>query len=95
MLDPGAVDAVRERGKSLLVSGIRKVQGAFEAGAFVALTDASGTEFARGRCNFSSSELVRIRGMTSPEAARALGRSRVPEAVHRDHLVLSRELQHG
>jgi glutamate 5-kinase len=94
-LDPGAVEAVQERGKSLLLSGIQKVEGAFEAGAFVALTDAAGAEFARGLCQFSSAELLRVRGLTSAEAARVLGRIRVPEAVHRDQLVLSRELRHG
>ncbi|MBI2494982.1 MAG: glutamate 5-kinase, partial [Candidatus Omnitrophica bacterium] len=56
-VDEGAALALIERGKSLLASGIRDVVGRFEAGAFVAVRDASGTELARGVSNFSSSEL--------------------------------------
>ena len=92
IVDAGAAEAVLEQGKSLLASGVREVRGSFEAGAFVALTDETGTELARGLCNFSSSELSRIRGMKSAEAARALGQARAREAIHRDHLVLAREL---
>ena len=87
------MDAVLAKGKSLLPSGVQQVNGTFEAGAFVALADGNGTEFARGKCNFSSSELTRIRGMKSAAAAQVLGRARIQEVVHRDNLVLAAELQ--
>jgi glutamate 5-kinase len=93
VVDAGAAKVLLEEGKSLLASGVRGIKGTFEAGAFVALTDETGTELARGVCNFSSSELVQVRGMKSDAAARALGRSRVQEVIHRDDLVLMRELQ--
>ncbi len=93
VIDAGAVDALLERGKSLLASGIREVQGRFEAGSFVAVTDQAGRELARGMCNFSSSELLRVRGMSSTQAARLLGQQRAREVIHRDHLVLEREVQ--
>ena len=91
-IDAGAVAALLEGGKSLLVSGVQEVSGRFEAGAFVAVTDGAGSELARGVSNFSSSELSRVRGMGSVEAAHALGHPRPREAIHRDHLVLTREL---
>ena len=92
VVDAGAAAALTERGKSLLATGVLEVRGRFEAGAFVAVTDRAGMELARGVCAFSSSDLHRIRGMSSTEAARALGQARAREVIHRDHLVLSREL---
>jgi glutamate 5-kinase len=94
VVDAGAAAAL-EGGKSLLASGVRQIRGRFGAGAFVALADAAGAELARGVCNFSSSDLARIRGMRSAEAGRALGAPRVREVVHRDQLVLAKELRHG
>jgi len=93
-VDDGAARALTEQGKSLLASGVRDVTGRFEAGAFVTVTDAAGTEVARGVCNFSSSELLRVRGMSSAEAARVLGHAKAQEVIHRDRLVLARELHH-
>ena len=92
VVDAGAAEALAGQGRSLLASGVRQVRGRFDAGAFVALADESGTEFARGLCNFSSLDLQRIRGLRSAEAARTLGQGRVREVVHRDHLVLAKEL---
>ena len=94
VVDEGAAQALIERRKSLLASGVREVKGRFEAGAFVTVEDPAGVELARGVCALSSSELARVRGMRSAEAARALGQSRAREVIHRDHLVLARELHH-
>ena len=94
VVDDGAADALLEQGKSLLASGVRDVNGQFSIGAFVAIVDEAGRELARGRTNYSSSELLRIRGLKSAEVARALGRSSAREVIHRDHLVLTKELQH-
>ena len=41
----------------------------------------------------SSSELARIRGLTSAQAAGVLGVPRVRPVIHRDALVLAREWQ--
>ncbi len=93
-IDAGAVKALAEQGRSLLASGVRGVQGRFAAGACIAVLDEAGHEVARGRCALSSAELARVCGMRSAEAASALGRSRMPEVIHRDHLVLAREVSH-
>ena len=95
VVDAGAAEALLEKGKSLLASGVQNVQGEFGAGEFVTLTDGAGHELARGVCNFSSSELARVRGMKSAEIAKVLGRTRVPEVVHRDDLVLARDYREG
>ncbi len=93
IVDGGAAEALGSGGKSLLSSGVLDIQGRFEAGAFVAIADAQQNELARGICNFSSSELLRVRGMKSAEAAKTLGQAKAREVVHRDHLVLAREMQ--
>ena len=95
LVDSGAAEALAERHTSLLASGVQAVKGPFEAGAFVAVADSAGRELARGVCNYSSADLAEIRGLRSAEIAKRLGTSRVPEVIHRDHLVLTRELHHG
>jgi glutamate 5-kinase len=94
VVDAGASEALAARGKSLLASGVRQVRGRFDAGAFVALEDEAGREFARGVTGYSSDELLRIQGLRSAEVSKRLGRPRAREVVHRDHLVLSSEV-HG
>ena len=95
VVDSGAAEALAERHTSLLASGIQAVNGPFDAGAFVAVTDPAGRELARGVCNYSSADLAQVRGLRSTEIAKRLGRARVLEVIHRDHLVLTRELHHG
>jgi glutamate 5-kinase len=92
VIDRGAAEALLERGKSLLASGILEVRGRFEAGSCVSVTDGDRRELARGVTNFSSGELAQIQGLKSAEAAQVLGRERVGEAIHRDHLVFAQEV---
>ena len=95
LVDAGAAAALSAQGKSLLASGVRDVGGRFEAGAFVAVVDEAGRELARGACQYASSDLLRIRGLRSAEAAKRLGIDRAPEVIHKNHLVLTQELHHG
>lgn len=92
VVDAGAARALTHDGKSLLASGLERVEGRFAAGAFIVILDGSGTEVARGVANFSSQELARIRGLRTDAASRALGGVKVGAIVHRDHLVLSQEI---
>ena len=89
VVDTGAQHALVERGKSLLPSGIVKVDGEFARGDLVAICDQSGTEFARGLVNYNAKEMQKILGCKTSEIARVLGASPYEEAVHRNHLVLS------
>lgn len=88
-LDAGAVAAVHDQGKSLLPAGIRKVSGEFAPGALVALAGPDGGVFGRGLSNYSSEELVRIRGHQSAEIEAVLGHKPYDEAIHRNNLVLT------
>jgi glutamate 5-kinase len=51
VVDSGAAEALIERGKSLLASGLRVVKGRFEAGACVVVEDERGRQVARGVSN--------------------------------------------
>jgi glutamate 5-kinase len=89
VLDAGAREAVAEKKRSLLPSGLREVQGKFEAGACVRCVDGNGGEIARGLVNFSSGELERIKGLHSSKIEAALGYKPADEVIHRNDLVLT------
>ena len=88
-LDRGAVAAITQAGKSLLAAGITEVKGEFHASDAVQICNADGREIARGIVNYSSSELLKIRGHQSAEIAAILGYAGAETVIHRDNLVLS------
>ncbi len=87
-LDPGAVEALARRGKSLLASGILDVSGPFDTGDAVSCLDQDGKEFAKGLVNFSSDTLARIKGLKTTEIQQRLGQQEYEEVIHRDNLVI-------
>lgn len=87
-LDQGAVEALTQRGKSLLASGIVEITGQFEAGDPVSCLDADGKEFAKGLVNFSSDLLGRMKGLKTQEIQRQIGPQEYEEVIHRDNLVI-------
>jgi len=89
IIDDGALRALRDRGKSLLPSGIVEVRGTFEAGEPVAIRGRDTGIVARGLSIYGSDELRRIAGARSSDIAPRLGYKQADEAVHRDDLVLT------
>jgi glutamate 5-kinase len=89
-LDDGARKALIERGKSLLPSGIKSMEGTFDRGDAIRLCDLDGNEFARGVTNYSSAELDRIKGKKSSEIESILGYKYNDEIVHRNNMVLNK-----
>ncbi len=87
-LDQGAVDALTQRGKSLLASGIRQISGQFEAGDPVSCLDEGGKEFAKGLVNFSSDLLQRMKGLKTQDIHEQVGPQEYEEVIHRDNLVI-------
>jgi glutamate 5-kinase len=87
VVDDGAAKALRERGRSLLPSGIIEVHGTFEAGELVTVVDRSGQEVARGIAAHGRASLDLMKGRRSDEIT-GVANGRV-EAIHRDNLVLS------
>ena len=88
-LDAGASEAVRTGGRSLLPIGIIAVEGSFQAGEVVSLTDPQGNEFARGLTNYDSADAARIAGRRTDALGELLSRVSYHEVVHRDNLVVT------
>jgi glutamate 5-kinase len=87
--DAGAMAAVRQRGRSLLPSGITGVSGRFEAGDCVSLVGPEGEEFARGLSSYGSGEVTRIAGRRSTDVETVLGYRWATPSVHRNDLVVT------
>lgn len=77
IVDQGAKNALIKNGKSLLSVGIISVRGNFKQNETVSIADPAGSEFARGKANFSAWELQSHIGMR-----------REQEVIHRDNLVI-------
>ncbi len=88
VVDDGAVEALWQRGKSLLPSGVLEVVGDFDAGELIGVEDLGRREFARGLARYAASEIRKILGRKTSEAASILGRRDGTEVIHRDDLVL-------
>lgn len=88
VLDDGACRALVERGKSLLPSGILKVEGSFGVGAPVQCRDTEGRVIGAGLTNYSAADIERIKGRRSNEIKEMLGFNDSEEVIHRDNLVL-------
>ena len=88
LLDQGAIDALLQRGKSLLPSGIIDVKGHFKAGDAVSCTDKKGKEVAKGLVNYSALTLQKIKGHKTRDIKKIFGHQEYKEVIHRDNLVL-------
>ncbi|RJQ43707.1 MAG: glutamate 5-kinase [Nitrospiraceae bacterium] len=87
-LDDGAVNALTTQGKSLLPSGIVKIEGDFGVGDYVKCVDKHGEKIAKGLTNYSSKDLDLIKGKKTSEIEKILGYKYSDEVVHRNNLVL-------
>jgi len=88
VVDAGARRALTDGKKSLLPSGVKRVEGRFGAGDAVRVVDESGAEFARGLVAFDADEVEKIAGRRSADLAAILGYATADEVIHRDDLVL-------
>jgi glutamate 5-kinase len=87
-LDDGAVNALATKGKSLLPSGIIKIEGHFDVGDYVSCVNKEGRKIAKGLTNYSSNDLQQIRGKKTSEIEKILGYKYSDEVIHRNNLVL-------
>jgi glutamate 5-kinase len=87
-LDEGACRAIVERGKSLLPSGIVRVEGTFKVGAPVHCRCPDGSVIAAGLTNYASADIDKIKGCKTCDLAMILGFRDSDEVIHRDNLVL-------
>lgn len=88
VLDDGARRAIVDQGRSLLMIGVRNVEGEFAKGEVVSLVDQAGQEVARGLTNYDSMNARSIIGKRAEDIARVLGSVPYDEIIHRDNLVV-------
>ncbi|MEI6305913.1 MAG: PUA domain-containing protein, partial [Deltaproteobacteria bacterium] len=87
-VDAGAAEVLLKKGKSLLPSGVNKVEGRFDRGSSVRVCGPDGVEFARGLSDYSSIEIARLLGKKSSEIEKILGYRYSDVIIHRDNLVV-------
>ncbi len=87
-LDDGAVNALINLGRSLLPSGIAKIEGDFKVGDYVRCLNSKGKKIAKGLTNYSSQDLDKIKGKKTSEIEKVLGYKYSDEVMHRDNLVV-------
>jgi len=83
-LDDGASEAIKNKGASLLLVGVKKVSGDFISNQPVKVVNNQGEEIAKGICSMSS-DAIKI-GINSKSTTTAS-----PLVIHRDVLVLTSE----
>ena len=88
VLDNGAVEMLKNNGKSLLAVGVKWATGQFERGELVSCLNLDGLEIARGLINYGSEDTQKIAGKSSLEFEKLLGYADDLELIHRDNLVL-------
>ena len=93
-IDDGAAAAILKKGKSLLPSGIVKVEGEFSVGAAVEFRRENNDEIlGTGLVNYSSSDIRKIMGLKSGKIKEYLGYKPYDEVIHRDNLAITCDLK--
>lgn len=87
VVDDGACEALMDKGKSLLSSGIKSVSGDFVAGDPISIVNQLGNEIGRGLTNYSADDIRKIQGRKTTEILGVLGYKFYDEVVHRDNMV--------
>lgn len=87
-VDEGAKEVLLNKGKSLLPTGICKVEGNFSQNENVKICDEKGNVFAKGLSYYSNEEIDKIKGKKTDEIEDILGVKYYDEVVHRDNLIL-------
>jgi len=88
VVDSGAARALRKQNRSLLATGIKKVEGGFQRGDVVTIYDHKGSILGCGISNYSSTDIGTIKGAHSKKIAILLGYDYGSEVVHRNNLVV-------
>jgi glutamate 5-kinase len=94
MIDNGAAAAILKSGKSLLPSGIVRVDGEFSVGAAVEFRRESNNEIlGTGLVNYCASDIRKIMGLKSGKIKKYLGHKSYDEVIHRDNLAITCDIK--
>ncbi len=88
-IDEGALNALQKKGRSLLPSGVVKIDGKFIKGDVVSIVSVDeNREIARGLMNYSDDEVRKVKGLRTSLIKKTLGYKPYDEIIHRDNIVL-------
>lgn len=90
-IDDGAAEAILNKGKSLLPSGIVGVEGEFTVGAPVEFRNIDDETLGTGLVNYSSTDIRKIMGLRSSQIKNRLGHKPYDDVIHRDNLAVTAE----
>jgi glutamate 5-kinase len=90
-IDDGAAEAILNKGKSLLPSGIVGVEGEFSVGAPVEFRKTDDETLGTGLVNYSSTDIRKIMGLKSSQIKNRLGHKPYDDVIHRDNLAVTAE----
>ncbi|MDI6736238.1 MAG: glutamate 5-kinase [bacterium] len=88
IIDEGAKEAILNKGKSLLPSGILEIKGKFDEGDAVIIKDTQNRRLAKGLIGYSQNDLLKIKGRQTNQIEEILGYAYEDEIIHRDNLVV-------
>mgnify|MGYP001046308967 CR=1 FL=1 len=89
IVDRGAAVALKEQNKSLLPAGVVEIDGDFQRGDIVDILDKQGNHIGYGISNYSSADVLIIKGAHSDKISSLLGYEYGDEAIHRNNMVTS------
>jgi len=92
IVDEGAKKALLQKGASLLPAGILNIEGKFSKGDIISIKSDSGITFAWGTSNYPSNDIKLIKGKDSAAITSLMDVNYAPEIIHRDNLVISKEI---
>jgi len=88
VVDDGAVVALLEKKKSLLASGIIKMEKSFNRGDAVEIQDKRGNKIGKGIINYNNIELQKIIGKKTSEIKKIFGDRLYDEVINRNDLII-------
>ena len=91
VIDRGAEEAVLNKGKSILPVGVVKASGKFNKGDTLKVFSVDNKLIAKGISNFSSEDIVKIKGKNQKKILSEFDDSMCSEVIHRDCLVVFRD----
>ena len=87
-VDAGAAHALRQGGRSLLPAGIVAVDGDFDIGDMVRISDPDGEPVGVGLSNYNAKELREVMGRKLADLSVAEVDNQYPEAIHCDNMLI-------
>jgi len=88
VVDDGARKAIAKSSKSLLPSGICEVKDSFKQGDVINIITTKGEVIARGLSNYTSDEIIKIKGLKTVHIERELGYKDYDEVIQRDNMII-------